>query len=61
MLSGYINCFCDDQYGAVLFFYIGAGAYEDIEYNYAYVMLLTLYGVGTIVKSGAKDNLFMSL
>ena len=38
-----------------------ASAYEYTEYNYGFVMLLTLYSLGTIVKSGAKDNSFMTL
>ena len=37
------------------------GAYEYSEYNYGIVMLLTLYSVGTIVKSSAEDNSFMAL
>ena len=40
---------------------IAAGAYEYIEYNSGFVMLLTLYTVGTIVKNSAKDNLLMTL
>ena len=38
-----------------------ASAYEYIEYKYGFVMLLTLYSVGTIVKIDAKDNSFMTL
>ena len=38
-----------------------ASAYKYIEYNYGFVMLLTLYNEGTIIKSGAKDNSFMTL
>ena len=38
-----------------------ASAHEYIEYNYGFVMLLTLYSVGTIVKCDAKDNTFMTL
>ena len=52
MFSCHIHLFYDNQYGALLCFYIPAGAYEYIEYNYGFVMLLTLSSVGTIVKSG---------
>ena len=61
MLSCHIHLFCDNQFGALLCFYIDAGAYEYIEYNYEFVMLLTLYSVGTILKRGAKDNSLMTL
>ena len=42
--------FYNNQYGALLCFHNYAGAYEYIEYSYGFVMLLTLYSVGTIVK-----------
>ena len=61
MLSCHIHLFYDNQYGPLLCFYIAVSAYEYTEYNYGFVMLLTLYSVGTIVESGAKDNSFMTL
>ena len=50
----HIHLFYNNQYGALLCFYIAADAYEYIEYNYGFVMLLSLYGVGIIVKSWCK-------
>ena len=57
MLSCHIHLFYNNQYGALLCFYVAGGAYEYIEYNYGFLMLLTLYSVGTIVSDSITNVL----
>ena len=42
-------------------FYIATSAYEYIDYNYGFGILLILYAVGTLAKSSAKENWFITL
>ena len=58
---GIFHFYYDTQQKALLPFYIAASVYEYIDYNHAFGNLLTLYTVGTLANSTAKENWFITL